>query len=122
MMSPKAENYRAVADEYIRLGILDMADEYLASAVRIDPRDASAWHKKARLWRDWGWPHMALPPATRAVDLAPYSSEMRYTLSTVLQALGRHQEARAQYEMAVKLTPVTSPKPGATPDAMRSRP
>ena len=107
MLSPTAKNYRAVADEYLRLGILDMADEYLTIVVRKNPRDASAWHKKARLWRDWGWPHVALPPAIRAVDLTPYSPEMRHTLSTILQALGRHQEARSQYELALRLTPVT---------------
>src|SRR5919108_4423165 len=33
MWSPTAKNYRAVADEYLRLGILDMADEYLSNAV-----------------------------------------------------------------------------------------
>lgn len=115
ILSPTGKNHHAVADEYMRLNILDMADEYLSTAVRIDPRDAAAWTKKARLWRDWGWPHVALPPATRAVDLAPYSPEMRYTLSTVLQALGRHEEARAQYDMAVKLTPVTGHKLGQRP-------
>jgi tetratricopeptide (TPR) repeat protein len=46
---------------------------------------------------------VALPHATRAVDVAPLSPEMRNTLGSVLQALGRHQEARAQYEKALRL-------------------
>ena len=106
ILIPTAENHRAVADEYMRLGILDTADEYLSDAVKIDPRDAAAWDRKARIWRDWGWPRLALPHAVRAVHFAPSSAEIRNTLGTVLQALGRHREARAQYEMALRLDAV----------------
>ena len=98
-----AENHRAVADEYMRLGILDKADEFLSAAVEIDPHDAAAWDRKARIWRDWGWPKLALPHAIRAVHFAPSSHEARNTLGTVLQALGRHGEARAEYEQALRL-------------------
>ena len=106
ILSPTAENHRAVADEYMRLGILDTADQYLSDAVKIDPRDAAAWDRKARIWRDWGWPRLALPHAVRAVHFAPSSAETRNTLGTVLQALGRHREAREQYEMALRLDAV----------------
>lgn len=102
-LSETAENNRAVAHEYERLGILDKADEYLSAAVEIDPRDGAAWTMKARLWLEWGWPHLALPHAIRAVHFAPSSHEARNILGAVLQVLGRHREARAQYEQALRL-------------------
>lgn len=126
ILVPTAENHRAVADEYMRLGILDTADEYLSDAVKINPRDAAAWDRKARIWRDWGWPRLALPHAVRAVHFAPSSAETRNTLGTVLQALGRHSEARAQYEMALRLDTVLNnichslAGDGEVPDGVRA--
>jgi Tfp pilus assembly protein PilF len=75
----------------------------VTNALAIDPHDAAAWDSRARIWRDWGWPNLALPDATRAVHFAPSSSAARNTLGTVLQTLGRHREARAQYEKALQL-------------------
>jgi tetratricopeptide (TPR) repeat protein len=102
-LSPTAENHRRVAEEYVRLGILDKAHEFLTDALAIDPNDAASWDGRARIWRDWGWPNLALPDATRAVHFAPSSSAARNTLGTVLQTLGRHREAREQYEKALQL-------------------
>jgi Tfp pilus assembly protein PilF len=101
--SATAENYRRVAEGYVRLGILDKAHEYLTEALALDPDDAASWDGRARIWRDWGWPNLALPDATRAVHFAPSSSAARNTLGTVLQTLGRHREAREQYEKALQL-------------------
>jgi Tfp pilus assembly protein PilF len=100
---PSAATHRAVAREYLRLGILDVAHEHLSAAVAIDPRDAAAWDGLARIWRDWGLPHLALPDAYRALYFAPESPVVHNTLGTVLQALGRRAEARAQYEKALAL-------------------
>lgn len=100
---PTASNHRAVADEYARLGILDKAHEYLSAAVAIDPRDAAAWDGMARIWRDWGVLHLGLADAHRARYFAPTSPIVHNTLGTVFQALGRHREARAQYEKALQL-------------------
>ena len=102
-LSQTAEHHRVVADEYARLGILDKADEYVSAALEINPHDGAAWERKARIWRDLGWPRLALPHASRAVHFAPLSHEARNTLGTVLQALGYHSEARVQYEEALKL-------------------
>lgn len=100
---PSAEAHRAVAREYIRLGILDVAHEHLSAAVTLDPQDAAAWDGLARIWRDWGFPHLALPDAYRALYYAPDSPVVHNTLGTVLQALGRRADARAQYEHALAL-------------------
>jgi tetratricopeptide (TPR) repeat protein len=98
-----AESHRAAAGEYVRLRILDKAHEHLSAAVTIDPRDAAAWDGMARIWRNWGFPHLGLADASRAVYFAPASPVARNTLGTLLQALGRRPEARAQYEKALQL-------------------
>jgi tetratricopeptide (TPR) repeat protein len=92
-----------VAARYIGLGILDQAHEHFSAAVALDPRDAAAWDGLARIWRDWRFPHLALSDAHRAVYHAPDSPVVHNTLGTVLQALGHHAAARAEFERAVAL-------------------
>jgi Flp pilus assembly protein TadD len=98
---PSAATHRAAAAEYIRLGIADMAHEQFTAAVKLDPRDAASWDGLARIWRDWGFPNLALPDATRAAYFAPASPIVHNTLGTVLQVLGRRSAARAAYEKAL---------------------
>ena len=100
---PTAANHRAVAAQYVRLGILDQAHEHFSSAVVLDPADAVSWDGLARIWRDWGFPHLALSDAYRAVYHAPGSPIVHNTLGTVLQALGQRAAARAQFEQALAL-------------------
>jgi len=100
---PSAAAHRAVAREYLRLGVLDMAHEHLTAAVAQDPADAAAWDGLARIWRDWRLPNLALPDAYRALHFAPKSPVVHNTLGTVLQALGYPKDARRQYERAIEL-------------------
>ena len=100
---PTAANHRGVAARYVRLGILDQAHEHFSSAVVLDPADAVSWDGLARIWRDWGFPHLGLPDAYRAVYHAPDSPIVHNTLGTVLQALGRRAAARAKFEQALAL-------------------
>jgi tetratricopeptide (TPR) repeat protein len=99
-LAPTAANHWRVADAYRRAGVLDQAYDHLRAAVRLDPRFAPAWDGLARIWRDWGAPGYALPDASRAVYFAPDEPAYRNTLGTVLQALGRWDEARDAYEAA----------------------
>jgi tetratricopeptide (TPR) repeat protein len=103
-----AEHRRAVADQYARLRIIDKAHEHLSAAVKIDPTDPATWDRIARLWRDSGFPHLGLADAYRALYFAPRSPIVHNTLGTLLQALGRHKEARARYEMALRLDPTAA--------------
>jgi Flp pilus assembly protein TadD len=89
----------------MRLGILDAAHEQLTAAVKRDPRDASSWDLLARIWRDWGLPHLGLPDAQRARYFAPTSAVVHNTAGTLLQALGRRQAAREEFERAIALDP-----------------
>lgn len=103
--APAAASHRLVAEEYVRLGILDAAYDHYRRAVRLDPRDAAAFDGLARIWRDWGVPALGLADAHRAVYFAPASPEARNTLGTLLQNLGQPKAARAAYERAVALQP-----------------
>jgi tetratricopeptide (TPR) repeat protein len=100
---PSASAHRVVAVEYLRVGIADVAHEHFTAAVRLDPKDSAAWDGLARIWRDWGFPNLALPDASRAVYFGSDSPIVHNTLGTVLQALGRRAEARAQYEKALAM-------------------
>jgi Flp pilus assembly protein TadD len=102
-IQPTAANHRAVAARYVQLGILDVAHEHFSAAVALEPGDAASWDGLARIWRDWGFAHLALADAYRAVYHAPHSPTVHNTLGTVLQALGRRAAARAQFEQALAL-------------------
>ena len=56
----------------------------------------------ARIWRDWGFPNLALPHAYRAVPRADRRVPHN-TLGTILWSLGHGDEARAEFERALKL-------------------
>jgi Flp pilus assembly protein TadD len=96
-------NHRAVAAAYMRHGVLDLAHEHFSAAVALDPGDGASWDGLARIWRDWDLPHLALPDAYRGVYFVPNSPVTHNTLGTVLQALGRYADARAQFEQALAL-------------------
>jgi tetratricopeptide (TPR) repeat protein len=102
---PGPAAYRRVAREYRRAGILDQAHEYFTRAVKLDPADADSHEGLARIWRDWGTPHLGLADAYRAVHYAPDSPSAANTLGTLLQALGYTGEAKEWYGRALSLDP-----------------
>jgi len=102
-LEPTAANHRAVAAAYVRHGVLDLAHEHFSAAVALDPADGASWDALARIWRDWGFPHLALPDAYRAVYYLPDSPSAHNTLGTVLQSMGKIFDARAQFEQALAL-------------------
>lgn len=104
-VAPGPALHRRVADRFRELKILDKAYDHYASARRLDPADAEAYEGLARIWRDWGFPHLGLTDASRAVFYAPASASAHNTLGTILTALGRAAEARQSYERAMALDP-----------------
>ena len=103
VLTPTAQAHRQVAVEYRRLRVLDHAQEHFAAALKLDPKDAVSRDGMARLWRDWGFPTMALPEARRAVADAPRSAAAANTLGTVFQALRNFDEAKRWYWRAVAI-------------------
>ena len=104
-LTPSADLHRAIAERYQDHGILDAAYRYFNRAVALNPRDGAAYEGRARVWRDWGMPNLALGDAQRATFYAPRSASARNTYGTVMQALGRYQDASAAYELASRLDP-----------------
>jgi len=102
---PTTESEIRLAQAFMHLGVLDKASEYFAEASRRDPKEGAAWDGLARIWRDWGFPDLALGDAYRAVHASPGSPDIRNTLGTILLALGRSAEARAQFARAAALDP-----------------
>ncbi|HXT72022.1 MAG TPA: tetratricopeptide repeat protein [Vicinamibacterales bacterium] len=102
---PAADTYKAVADEYLRLGVYDRAIAFLTRAIDLSPRDSILLAARARARRDFGQPDAALGDAHRAVSFAPTSPDAHNTLGTVQFALGQPVEAVASFERALTLAP-----------------
>lgn len=104
-VSPTAANHRAVGDAYYRAGVLDLAFEHFTMATELDPRDAAGYEAMARIWRDWGFPHLGIADAQRAVFHAPGAPGPVNTLGTLLAAMGRGDDAMECFERALRLDP-----------------
>lgn len=102
-LAPSPERHRAVAAEYRRLHIDDAAFDHLTAATRLNPTDAAAYDERARIWRDWGFPHLGMPDASRAVYFAPTSAEAHNTRGTLLAAMGQIDLAREEFRTALRL-------------------
>jgi tetratricopeptide (TPR) repeat protein len=103
--APSADAQCRIAERYRQRGILDAAYEHFSQALALDSRSADAYEGLARVWRDWGLPHLGLADAHRATYYAPQSAAAQNTYGTLLQALGKYREARAAYELATWLDP-----------------
>ena len=90
---PSAVSHREVARQYWRLRVLDKVHEHYEHAIALDRTDAVSHEATARIWRDWGTPHLGLGAAYRAVHYAPQSASGANTLGTILQALANLPEA-----------------------------
>ena len=104
-IAPTAEHHRAVAGEYVRLGILDLAYNHFAAALHLDPHDAAAYDGRARVWRDWGYPHLGLSDVYRAIFYAPQSPAPRNTLGTLLLNMKLNAQAREAFEQTLARDP-----------------
>ena len=103
--TPTADRHRAVAERYRVRGVLDAAYRHFNRALALNPRDAESYEGLARVWRDWGLPHLGVGDAHRATFYAPRSAAVHNTYGTLMQALGRYKDAQAAYEIASRLDP-----------------
>jgi len=98
--SRDVETHRAVAVRYWRLQVFDRAVQEFDQVLAIAPKDARAYDGRARVYRDWDVPEIALGDAYRAAALAPLSPEIQNTLATILYAVGDLDSARARFQLA----------------------
>ena len=103
--APTAERHRNLAERYRLRGVLDAAYRHFNRALALEPRNADAYEGLARVWRDWGLPHLGLGDAYRATFYAPRSAAAQNTYGTLMQALGRNADAKVAYELASTLDP-----------------
>jgi protein O-GlcNAc transferase len=101
--APTVEHEIALAQVFFGLGIADQAYDHFARAAKRDPQEGAAWDGLARIWRDWGFPHLGLGDAYRAVYTAPDSPAVHNTLGTILQQLGEGRGAREHFTRALAL-------------------
>ena len=102
---PSVPAHLRVGYAYLRVGVLDLAMDHFDRALEIDSKSAAAYDARARVWRDWGVPSLALSDAARAVYFAPRSAAVHNTRGTILTLLGRCDPARAAYGRALELDP-----------------
>ena len=103
--SPTLENQRALAEQYVKAGVLDAAMDHFDAALKLDPHDVPSLDGSARIWREWGHADLALPQAYKAVNQAPDSPVVHNTLGTLLLKLGHLDAAREHFEQARSLAP-----------------
>ena len=94
-----------VAEQYMRVGVRDMAFDHYTDALRLEPRNVAAFDGRARLWRDVGFLGPALADAHRAKYFGPTSAEVRNTLGTILERRGLCRDALIEYREALRLQP-----------------
>jgi tetratricopeptide (TPR) repeat protein len=85
-------------------GDTEAAEAALRRAIELDPNDAVAFHWYADvLLLSRVQPEAALPLIRRALELDPLSPAVIATHGQVLEALGRFEEARSQYESILEI-------------------
>ena len=75
-------------------------------AIELTPGYATSYHWLAEQWRtDFNRPDLALPLIRKAQELDPLSPVLNITVAETLRDLGRHDEALAQIDHAIEISP-----------------
>jgi tetratricopeptide (TPR) repeat protein len=93
------------------LGVFDQAIDYASRALDARPTgelSVELLELRARAYRDWGEPELALGDAHRATYRAPKSASAHNTMGTILFALGRSDDAVAAFKVALSLEPAAA--------------
>jgi tetratricopeptide (TPR) repeat protein len=93
----------AVGNRYYQLQIRDKAMDYYSEAITLEDTHAGALDGRARVLRDWGFTDEALADALRAARSSPDSAAAVNTLGTILQAVGRYDDAAVMYARSADL-------------------
>jgi len=85
------------------------SDEAIAAyerAIELAPGYATSYHWLAEHWRtDHNRPDLALPLIRKAQELDPFSPVINITVAETLRDLGLHEEALAQIDHAIEISP-----------------
>jgi len=89
---------------YLLLKNYSAAIDDSEAALRVEPQLAAAHNLRGTVLRDTGNPGQALEEFNRAVDLAP-NADNYYQRGATFQALGRHQQAIADFDQTIAFAP-----------------
>lgn len=115
-----AEARDALARFYHIEGDLDDAVREFREAVRLAPREPAFWNNLGTAYRSRRDYRAALDALATATGLAPRMVDPYYNRGQVYDALGRKEEARRQYLLALELDPSFGPARQALERVTRS--
>lgn len=92
-----------VGIRYFELELRDVATTYLTDALKLDSKCAPAHDALAKVWRAQGFHGQALGSAHRAIYYSPTSPAFWNTYGTIMQEVGRIEEAAAAYHRVIEL-------------------
>jgi non-specific serine/threonine protein kinase len=114
-----ARAYAGLADVYVQLDgweilrpheAMPKAKEFVAKALAIDPMLAEAYVSRGAIAETYDWDAAATErDYARAVELDPVYITARWWYAAWLQAAGRMEESRQQWERALELDPLSVP-------------
>jgi tetratricopeptide (TPR) repeat protein len=84
-------------------GQYEEATRAFAQAIRMDPRNASAYLDREMAYERMGNVEQALADYDRAIELLPEDAKARYIRGLTLQRLGQHEEALQDLALASDL-------------------
>ena len=94
-----------IETERTGLGQLERAIEELDEAIRLDPQDAGAYHKRGIAYHQLGQYKQAIQELDEAIRLDPQESEKYRDRAVVHRALGELQKAVEDFGEAIRLGP-----------------
>ena len=106
----RALAYLKRSNAYFALNDLDHAIADLEASAALTPRDYMPFHELAIAYREKGETEGAITTMDRAISLNPKSAESFYHRGEMKRALNRFDEAEADFEAAITLTPDTDNK------------
>ena len=115
-----AEARDALAKFYHLEGDLDDAVREFKEAVKLEPREPVFWNNLGTAYRSKRDYRAALDALATATSLAPSMVDPYYNRGEIYSALGRNEEARRQYLLALELDPSFVPARQALERASRS--
>jgi tetratricopeptide (TPR) repeat protein len=99
-----------LASVLAELGHTDRAIERYRQVVELDPLRQDAWVNLGDLLATDGQSELAVEALQCAVELDPNDPAARYNLADVLDGIGEFENARPQWEMFLRLSPMPGPR------------
>ncbi|HTG43202.1 MAG TPA: tetratricopeptide repeat protein, partial [Verrucomicrobiae bacterium] len=101
----KKERYQTQAENDFKAGSYDKAKIEYLNVLRFDPQNATAFRRLGQMWLEEGAPLKAGAFLVKASELEPNDLENRVRLARTYQAVGRHDQAKAEVLFVLQHSP-----------------